>query len=154
MSLADHAPAADPRKRVMDLLARCSRGQMEATWEQLEPKPTFARLRQPETGLVMVRGRIGGGGSPFNLGEATVSRATIQLTEGTVGHGYRLGTDKVAAEWSAVFAALWQLPAMQDVVERALLLPAEAQRAEEAAQLACETAATKVDFFTMVRGED
>ena len=127
---------------------------MEETWEQLEPKPTFARLRQPETGLVMVRGRIGGGGSPFNLGEATVSRATIQLTEGTVGHGYRLGTDKVAAEWSAVFAALWQLPAMQDVVERALLLPAEAQRAEEAAQLACETAATRVDFFTMVRGED
>lgn len=154
MNPADHAPAADPRKRVMDLLARCSRGQLEAAWAQVEPKPAFARLREPETGLVMVRGRIGGGGSPFNLGEATISRATIQLTEGTVGHGYRLGTDKTAAEWSAVFAALWQLPAMQDVVERTLLLPAEEQQAEEAAQLARETAATKVDFFTMVRGED
>ncbi|MGE6741411.1 phosphonate C-P lyase system protein PhnG [Allorhizobium pseudoryzae] len=154
MSLAEPAPPADPRKRVMDLLARCSADEMRAAWDKIEPKPTFARLREPETGLVMVRGRMGGGGSPFNLGEATVSRATIQLTEGTVGHGYRLGTDKVAAEWSAVFAALWQLPAQQDRVERLLLVPAEERQAEEAARLAHETAATKVDFFTMVRGED
>lgn len=154
MSLAEHAPPIDPKKRVMDLLARCSPADMQAAWERIDPKPTFARLREPETGLVMVRGRIGGGGSPFNLGEATVSRATIQLTEGTVGHGYRLGTDKVAAEWSAVFAALWQLPTLQDLVERLLLVPAEERQAEEAARLARETAATKVDFFTMVRGED
>lgn len=127
---------------------------MQAAWDEIDPKPTFVRLREPETGLVMVRGRIGGGGSPFNLGEATVSRATIQLTEGTVGHGYRLGTDKVATEWSAVFAALWQLPTLQDLVERLLLVPAEERQAEEAARLARETAATKVDFFTMVRGED
>ena len=33
-------------------------------------------LRGPETGLVTVRGRIGGGGAPFNTGEATVTRAT------------------------------------------------------------------------------
>ncbi len=154
MSLAERAPPIDPKKRVMDLLARCSPADMQAAWDEIDPKPTFARLREPETGLVMVRGRIGGGGSPFNLGEATVSRATIQLTEGTVGHGYRLGTDKVAAEWSAVFAALWQLPTLQDLVERLLLVPAEERQAEEAARLARETAATKVNFFTMVRGED
>lgn len=154
MSLAERAPPIDPKKRVMDLLARCSPADMQAAWDEIDPKPTFARLREPETGVVMVRGRIGGGGSPFNLGEATVSRATIQLTEGTVGHGYRLGTDKVAAEWSAVFAALWQLPTLQDLVERLLLVPAEERQAEEAARLARETAATKVNFFTMVRGED
>lgn len=138
----------------MDLLGRSSRETLVAAWASLPTKPTYARLREPETGLVMVRSRIGGGGSPFNLGEATVSRATIQLTDGTVGHGYRLGTDKIAAEWSAVFAALWQIPSTHDFVERVLLAPAQAQMTEEAKRLARETAATKVDFFTMVRGED
>ena len=41
--------------------------------------PAHDTLREPENGLVMVRGRIGGDGAPFNLGEATVSRAVIRL---------------------------------------------------------------------------
>ncbi|WP_137130091.1 phosphonate C-P lyase system protein PhnG [Rhizobium sp. FY34] len=144
----------DPRKRVIDLLARCSRDELEAAMVTLEQIPSYLRLRGPETGLVIVKGRIGGGGSPFNLGETTVSRAAIHLEDGRVGHGFRLGTDRRAAELSAVFDALWQAETERSFVEQTLLLPAERKQALETDALARETAATKVDFFTMVRGED
>ena len=39
----------------------------------------YVELRAAETGLVMLRGRIGGDGDPFNLGEATVTRAAVQI---------------------------------------------------------------------------
>ncbi|MCO5733206.1 phosphonate C-P lyase system protein PhnG [Rhizobium sp. SSA_523] len=144
----------DPRKQVLDLLARCSLDDLQNAWSLLETRPDFRRLRGPESGLVMVRGRIGGGGSPFNLGETTVSRATIQLQDGTVGHAYRLGTDRKAAELAAAFDALWQADDTRAFVEEQLLAPVRTRRKDGAERLSGETAATKVDFFTMVRGED
>ena len=47
--------------------------------------PRYEELRTAETGLVMLRGRIGGDGAPFNLGEATVTRAAVRLASGEVG---------------------------------------------------------------------
>ncbi|MBC7801444.1 MAG: phosphonate C-P lyase system protein PhnG, partial [Gemmatimonadaceae bacterium] len=35
--------------------------------------PAYTRLRGPEAGLVMLQGRAGGTGQPFNLGEASVA---------------------------------------------------------------------------------
>jgi alpha-D-ribose 1-methylphosphonate 5-triphosphate synthase subunit PhnG len=101
-----------------------------------------------------VRGRIGGGGAPFNLGEATVTRATVLLPSGTAGHAQALGTSKEKVRLAAVFDALWQEEATQRWVEAELLAPVEARLAAEDRQKAEETAATRVDFFTMVRGED
>ena len=46
--------------------------------------PVHENLREAENGLVMVRGRIGGDGAPFNLGEATVSRAAVRLATGEI----------------------------------------------------------------------
>ena len=123
-------------------------------WETLAEKPEVQMVRGPETGLVMVRGRIGGGGSPFNLGEVTVTRATIRLGSGTVGHGQALGTNRQKARLSAIFDALWQEPASREFVEETLLVLVENRIAEAAKRKADETAATRVDFFTMVRGED
>ena len=60
--------------------------------------PAHEDLREPENGLVMVRGRIGGDGAPFNLGEATVSRAAVRLSTGEVGFGYTLGRDRREGE--------------------------------------------------------
>lgn len=142
------------RKRVIDLLARAARADMEALLGDLPAQPAHERLRGPETGLVMVRGRMGGGGAAFNLGEATVTRATIRLADGTVGHSYRLGTDKRAAELAAIFDALWQQDATRPLVEDRLLAPMEEQLSAEQTKRAAQTAATKVEFFTMVRGED
>ncbi|MGD9478533.1 phosphonate C-P lyase system protein PhnG [Shinella sp. G-2] len=147
------AKDAAQRQKAMGLLAKASRAELQAAFEALENKPAVQPVRGPETGLVMVRGRIGGGGAPFNLGEATVTRASIRLEDGTVGHGQSLGTDGAKAQLAAIFDALFQQPARKTEVDT-LLETIAARGAEEDAAKARQTAATRVDFFTMVRGED
>ncbi|MCQ1851818.1 phosphonate C-P lyase system protein PhnG [Neorhizobium galegae] len=142
------------RRRAVGLLARAMTDELRAAWDKLPAKPEVKPVRGPETGLVMVRGRIGGGGAPFNLGEATVTRATVLLASGTAGHGQALGTAKDNVRLAAVFDALWQEAGTRDFVETTLLAPIEARIAAEDKQKAEETAATRVDFFTMVRGDD
>ena len=153
---APELPAAQPneRQRVTRMLAHATVQELQAAWSALAEKPAVKPVRGPETGLVMVRGRIGGGGAPFNLGEATVTRATVLLASGTAGHANALGTDKAKARLAAIFDALWQEEASQVFVERELLMPVEARLAAEDRRKAEETAATRVDFFTMVRGDD
>jgi alpha-D-ribose 1-methylphosphonate 5-triphosphate synthase subunit PhnG len=117
--------------------------------------PTEAQmLRGPETGLVTLRGRIGGGGAPFNFGEATVTRATVRLPDGAVGHSYALGRDREKARLAAIADALWQDPARRLEIEEKILGPLRAIAAAADAKRRAETAATRVDFFTLVRGED
>ena len=111
-------------------------------------------LRGPETGLVTVRGRIGGGGAPFNTGEATVTRATIRLPSGQVGHAYALGRDKEKVRLAAILDASWCDEETRETVQTRVVVPLMARQAEADAKRRAETAATKVDFFTMVRGED
>lgn len=146
--------AQSDRKRIVDLLARATLTELETALSTLDPAPVFTALRGPETGLVMVKGRIGGGGAPFNLGEATVSRASVRLSDGRIGHGYRLGTDRKAASLSAVLDAVAQDEAVRAALETQLFAPIETRLLADAEKLEAETAATKVDFFTMVRGED
>ena len=67
-------------------------------------------LRGPEHGLTMLRGRAGGDGSAFNLAEATLTRCSVTLADGTIGHCWRLGRDGRAAEVAAVLDALLQGP--------------------------------------------
>jgi alpha-D-ribose 1-methylphosphonate 5-triphosphate synthase subunit PhnG len=142
------------RKAAMALLAQATAEEMENFWRQWADKPQVETLRGPEAGLVMVRGRIGGGGAPFNLGEATVTRATVRLGNGAVGHAYALGRSSSKVRLAAIFDALWQEPAHRQVVEDTILAPI-AQRLDAGLEdRRAETAATKVNFFTMVRGDD
>ena len=115
--------------------------------------PAHENLREPENGLVMVRGRIGGDGAPFNLGEATVSRAAVRLSSGEVGFGYTLGRDREKARLIALCDALAQSSEFAATVEQDVVAPLRASLVAERRQRAAETAATKVDFYTMVRGE-
>ena len=115
--------------------------------------PAYEDLREPENGLVMVRGRIGGDGAPFNLGEAAVSRAAIRLTTGEVGFGYTLGRDRQKARLIALCDALVQSKEFSDAVETTVLAPLRAAIVAERDRKAAETAATRVDFYTLVRGE-
>jgi alpha-D-ribose 1-methylphosphonate 5-triphosphate synthase subunit PhnG len=142
------------RKRIVDLLARATQAELENALADRGGVPDHSLLRGPETGLVMVRGRIGGGGAPFNLGEATMTRASIRLADGRIGHGYRLGTDRKAATLAAVIDALAQDVSVSDALEAGLFSDISARVEDEARRTRDETAATKVDFFTMVRGED
>ena len=137
----------------MALMARAEAGELEAVLAGFAPLPAASDLKPPEVGLVMLRGRTGGDGAPFNLGEATVSRAAVRLEGGPSGFAYRLGRDVRAARAAAILDALWQDEARRAEVDAALA-PVRARLAAEAAQVRAETAATKVDFFTLVRGED
>jgi alpha-D-ribose 1-methylphosphonate 5-triphosphate synthase subunit PhnG len=154
MTRPQNAETGSPdRRRMMEALAKAEQSQLEESWAALEPKPAFTAVRGPETGLVMVRGRIGGGGAPFNLGEATVSRATIRLETGEIGFGQTLGLAPRKAELSALFDALAQREEYAALVA-GLVAAIEAAVAERDAEHLRRTAATRVDFFTMVRGED
>ena len=137
------------RKRWMAVLARASATEIEAHLGDTETLPPHVRLRGPEIGLVMVRGRAGGGGGPFNLGEMTVARCTVRNVEGRVGHAYVAGRDLRRAELAAALDAALQDPARHDALARAVIGPlAEAQDAARA-ETARKTAATRVQFFTM-----
>ncbi len=111
-------------------------------------------MRGPETGLVTVRGRIGGGGAVFNTGEATVTRATVRLPSGQIGHAFALGRDRKKVRLAAILDALWCSDATRKQVEEAVVAPLAELAVQADAKRQAETAATKVDFFTMVRGED
>lgn len=152
-SPAHETQAAPERKRRMEALARARRDELEQFLSAHAGDVAVSSVRGPETGLVMVRGKIGGGGSPFNLGEVSVSRASVRLSTGEIGHGQLLGGDKTHARLAAILDALGERDEFSAAVD-GLVATIEARIAEEDAALAAETAATRVDFFTLVRGED
>jgi alpha-D-ribose 1-methylphosphonate 5-triphosphate synthase subunit PhnG len=137
----------------MGLLARSKPEELSAALAAHWPGLNARICRAPETGLVMLRGRIGGDGGPFNCGEATVSRAVIELDTGERGYGQLLGRDKNHARDAAIVEALAQRPDDAQRVETFILRPIARRIAEEARRSRAETAATKVDFFTLVRAE-
>lgn len=141
------------RQALMALLARATLDELRAAIERFKPLPKLRDLRPAEVGLVMVQGRAGGDGGPFNLGEATVTRAAVQVEGGATGVSYLLGRAPERARAAAVLDALWQDPALRIAVDDAVR-PVCRRLAAEAATAAAEAEATKVNFFTMTRGED
>ncbi|WP_454914709.1 phosphonate C-P lyase system protein PhnG [Xanthobacter sediminis] len=141
------------RQGLMGVLARATLKELETAIERFQPLPKLRDLRPPEVGLAMVQGRAGGDGGPFNLGEATVTRAAVRVEGGATGMSYLLGRAPERARAAAVLDALWQDPALRIAVEDAVR-PVRQRLAAEAAAAAAETEATKVNFFTMTRGED
>ena len=145
---------APGRRELMALLARASREQIAEGLTRLSGPKDFADLRAPDVGLVMLRGRIAGSGAPFNLGEATVARAAVRLASGEIGFSYILGRDIEKARLAALADAIWASPDRRSELEEKIVAPLRAFFAEKDLKNARRTAATKVDFFTMTRGED
>ena len=138
----------------MAVLAEGDAAEIQRLLTEFGPLPAHEDIRNAESGLVMVRGRIGGDGAPFNLGEATVSRAAVRLATGEVGFGYVLGRDHTKARLIACCDALMQRDEHRDTVEKVVLAPIR-DRMQSARQVKREqAAATKVEFYTLVRGED
>jgi alpha-D-ribose 1-methylphosphonate 5-triphosphate synthase subunit PhnG len=146
-------PGVAARKAWMGLLARAPADRLMALWNGASLSPDCKILRAPEIGGVMVRGRMGGTGAPFNLGEMTVTRCSLSLPDGTVGHGYVQGRSKPAAEIAAKLDALMQTD-QAGTIRDAILTPLQRSEDEKRKQRAAKAAATKVEFFTMARGED
>lgn len=142
------------RQNVMEVLAYADHAELEAAYSAFDPKPGWSFTRRPETGLVMARGRMGGGGAPFNLGEISVTRAAVTLESGETGYAYCHGRNQRKASIAAFFDAAWQNQALKPRIEAEIIAPLEARKKARDAQKRRETAATKVDFFTLVRGDD
>jgi alpha-D-ribose 1-methylphosphonate 5-triphosphate synthase subunit PhnG len=140
-----------PRRRWMGVLARASAAEIERCLASLPPQPAHTRLRGPETGLVMVRGRAGGDGAPFNLGEMTVTRCAVRLPDGRVGHAYVAGRDARQAELAALVDALLLDDAARPAVAAAVIEPLAAAQAAHREAEARRAAATRVQFFTMTQ---
>jgi len=133
----------------MAVLARASATELAALLDRHAIMPRYTKLRGPEAGLVMVRGRTGGGGAPFNLGEMTVTRCTVRTDSGQVGHAYVAGRDARQAELAALLDAMLQDPLQAFALQANVIAPlAEAQQAHRTA-VAAKAAATKVQFFAM-----
>ncbi len=150
-------PQTDPqqtlRRNAMAVLVHADSGRIAAYLEALDVTP-HETLRKPQSGLVMVRGRIGGDGAPFNLGEASVARAAVRIASGETGFGYTLGRDGEKARLIALCDALIQSEHFRDDVEQKVVAPLRAEQAAARADQAAKTAATRVDFYTLVRGEN
>lgn len=142
------------RARWISLLAKADPSDLEQAWESLDEVPEYDVLRAPECGLAMVRGRAGGTGAPFNLGEMTMTRCAVVLKTGETGFGYVAGRAQRHAELAALFDALLQAPERRAGLERDLIAPVENLLNENRRNRESKTAATKVDFFTVLRGED
>ncbi|WP_297773213.1 phosphonate C-P lyase system protein PhnG [uncultured Roseovarius sp.] len=141
------------RKAWMGLLARAPADDLDRLWSEAGLAPDYAYLRPPEVGGVMVRGRAGATGAPFNLGEMTVTRCAVRLADGTVGHGYVQGRGKRHATQAALVDALMQ-GGTKDTARAVVLTPLQEAEDARCTARAARAAATKVDFFTMMRGED
>jgi alpha-D-ribose 1-methylphosphonate 5-triphosphate synthase subunit PhnG len=140
------------RKAVMAVLAQADAADISGRLETIA-LPAHENLREPENGLVMVRGRVGGDGAAFNLGEATVSRAAVRLSTGEVGFGYTFGRDRHKAQMIALCDAMVQSAEFAEIVEINVIEPLRAAVIAERNRRAAEAAATRVDFYTLVRGE-
>lgn len=147
--MTDRVDGKTPRQRWMSILARAPAEGLEALLDEAGGAPAYTLLRGPEGGLVMVRGRIGGGGSPFNLGEMTVTRCTVRLESGLVGHAYVAGREPRRAELAALVDALMQDPQRAETLEAGIIAPLAARQATRRAERAGKAAATRVQFFAM-----
>jgi alpha-D-ribose 1-methylphosphonate 5-triphosphate synthase subunit PhnG len=152
------APASgiEQRRRWMRALAVADGDALAAAWHSWSPKPEVEAIRGPEAGLVMVRGRIDARGNKFNLGEATVARATVRLhgdnlTGELLGTAHLLGTDLEHARVAAIFDGLLADESMRERVLAEIIVPIELEQERRDAERRADARATLVDFFTVSR---
>jgi alpha-D-ribose 1-methylphosphonate 5-triphosphate synthase subunit PhnG len=153
-TLASLSAEQRQRQERMSVLANAPVQELLNLWKQLGIDPGCQMLRGPETGLIALRGRMGGGGAPFNFGEATVTRATVKMENGAIGHAVMLGRDTGKAKLAAVIDALATDESMASKINDKIMTPLRTLASQKDSDLASKTQATRVNFFTMVRGED
>ena len=139
----------ETRRDWMSVLAKAPPARLAALIPDL---PAHDLLRAPEIGAVMLEGRIGGTGARFNLGEMTVTRCSVRVGD-TVGHACVQGRDKAHARRAAVLDALMQGDQAARLRDQ-ILSPLHAEATAARTARAEKAAATRVEFFTMMRGED
>ena len=142
----------EKRKSWMSLLATSNQSDLLNLWEQKKIKVNYVWLRIPEIGSIMAQGRMGVTGDKFNIGEVTITRCSLKLNCGTIGHSYVQGRSKKKAEISALCDALMQTK-MSKEINKNIIIPLGKIKKDNKDKILSKAEATKVDFFTLVRGE-
>ena len=142
------------RQEWMAALALADEGRLRDAWDNMAERPDYQVVRGPETGLVMVRARSGNVGERFNLGEMTVTRCSVGLAGGVMGHAFIGGMKPDHACLAAIFDALMQLPERREELRRQLIEPLLRKRREYLIRRCDEVRPSRVDFFTLVRGDE
>ena len=102
-----HADTAT-RQHWMSVLAHSQPAELAARLNALNITADYEVIRAAETGLVQIQARMGGTGERFFAGDATLTRAAVRLTDGTLGYSWVQGRDKQHAERCALIDALMQ----------------------------------------------
>ncbi len=142
------------RQEWLSVLAKADSAQLEQLWANCDLDIQWQPIRAVESGLIQLQGRMGGTGNRFNLGDMTVSRAAVKINGGYEGFGYVAGLNRLHCERMALLDAMMQSPEYRDVLQQRVIAPLAATAEENRKIRAEKIAATKVDFFTVVRGED
>ena len=142
----------EKRKSWMSLLATSNQSDLLNLWEQKKINIRYEWIRTPEIGSIMAQGRMGVTGDKFNIGEVTITRCSLKLNCGTIGHSYVQGRSKKKAEISALCDALMQTE-MSNEINKSIIIPLEKIKKNNKDKILSKAEATKVDFFTLVRGE-
>jgi alpha-D-ribose 1-methylphosphonate 5-triphosphate synthase subunit PhnG len=141
------------RAQWMSLLAQAEPAELVQVMQPFAPAAAASTwLRPPQTGLYMLRGRIGGSGPQFNLGEVSVTRCSVQIGE-RIGHAWVRGGNRRHAELAACADALMQDAAQLPHLHAQVLEPLRESLDRRRATASRKAAASKVEFFTVVRGE-
>lgn len=151
--LEEMPPLQEARQRAMAICAGATRDELAAAVAASGYAGEVSVMRRPEAGLIMVRGRTGGDGDAFNLGEMTITRCVVRLDSGNDGFAFIPGRDAGRARDAAIIDALVQTPELAGAVGAALET-ARRRQADDLAEAERRTAATRVNFFTLTRGED
>ncbi|MCR5884813.1 phosphonate C-P lyase system protein PhnG [Rhizobacter sp. J219] len=141
-----------PRQAWLAVLALAPRAALAERAPAAVAAHRFEWLREPETGLALVRGRIANRGDRFNVGEATLTRCIARVTLGnhtTAGVGHVLGRDDERVRWIAQLDALLQQPTLHDTLQREVIAPLQAARAQCLAAEQARHAASRVSFYTL-----
>jgi alpha-D-ribose 1-methylphosphonate 5-triphosphate synthase subunit PhnG len=146
--------AQPTRQQLLSTLAHSRLNDIQALWQDQVDDIAFEFIRQPECGMVMAVGRAGSSGEPFNLGEVTVSRCAVRLPGGETGFGYVKGRDTNHALHIALLDALAQTRIHRDQILDGICRPLQKKLQSKKAEQQARVDKTRVDFFTMIRGED
>lgn len=145
--------AQEARKRWLAVLVRASKPELESALATFQGLLDPEYVRPAESGMVMLRGRMGGTGDAFNAGEASVTRCALRFGTGALGVGYALGRDRRKAELIAMFDALLQDETRHATIHEQWITPFALRQAAKVAAASRSVAASKVEFFTFVRGQ-
>ena len=142
------------RQRRMSILARASYQDVLTLWNKNPIELEYSIIREPEIGMVQIRGKMGNVGDKFNVGDATMTRASVLLETGEIGHCYMLGRNVKQALLASRIDAVMQIEKYKDMLNIQIINPLENIYKTTKQKQKKEAQTSKVDFFTLERGEE